>query len=65
MPLRARTFEKCFKRTEKGTSKKENLKDDPFEVARTRNCAEYGSDEKMRWRALPPSIYIYSKYVYI
>ena len=47
-------FEKCFKTTEKGTFKNEKLKDEQFEVARTRNCAECGSGEEMRWLALHP-----------
>ena len=29
-------FEKCFKTTEKGSFKKENMKDEHFDVARTR-----------------------------
>ena len=33
--------------TEKGTFKKENMKDEHFDVARTRKCAECGPDEKM------------------
>ena len=47
----------CFKTTEKGTCKKEKLKDEPLEVARMRKCAECGSDEEMRWLALHPSLY--------
>ena len=42
-----------FKQQKKTHVKK--LKDEPFEVARTRNCAECGSDEEMRWLALHPS----------
>ena len=54
MPELGRIFEKVLKR-QKSTFKKEKLKDEPFEVARTRNCAECGSDEEMRWLALHPS----------
>ena len=35
--------------------KKEKLKDEHFEVGRTRNCAECGSDEEMRWLTFYPS----------
>ena len=50
-----RIFEKCFNTTEKGTFKKEKMKDETFDVARTRKCAECGSDEEMWWLALHPS----------
>ena len=45
-----------FKTTKKGTFKKEKWKNEHFEVARTRNCEECGSDEEMRWLALHPSV---------
>ena len=55
-------FRKMFITTEKGTFKKEKMKDEHFDVARTkkvcrmwlgrRKWAECGSDEKMRWLAL-------------
>ena len=32
------------------------MKDENFEGARTIKCAECGSDEKMRWPALHPSV---------
>ena len=41
----------------------EELKDQHFEVARTRKCAECGSDEKMRWLALHPSLVNTSTYI--
>ena len=34
------------------------MKDEYFDVARTRKCAECGSDEEMRWLALHPSLHI-------
>ena len=58
-----------FKTTDPSTFKKDKLKEEHFEVARTRKCAEFGtnekvwrkcaecgSDEKMKWLALHPSI---------
>ena len=48
-------FKNVLKRQKKGTLKKEKLKDEHFEVALTRNCAECGSEEEMRWLALHPS----------
>ena len=41
-------FKKCFKTTEKGSFKKGKMKDEHFDVAQTRKCAECGSDEEMR-----------------
>ena len=43
------------KNTNQSISKNEKLKDEHFEMARTRNCVECGSDEEMRWLALLPS----------
>ena len=37
-------FEECFLTT---AFKKEKVRDDNFDVAQTRNCAECGSDEKL------------------
>ena len=52
-----------LKQQKKSHLKKEKLTDEPFEVTRTRNCAECGLDEEMRWLALHPSLmntlYIY------
>ena len=48
-------FLNVFKTAEKGTFKTEKFKGEHFGVARTRNCAECGSDEKMRWLAIHPS----------
>ena len=53
--IRGRIFEKCFYTTNQSTFKKEKVRDEHVEVARTRNWAECGSDEKMRWFALHPS----------
>ena len=39
-----------------GTFKIEKFKDEYFEVARTRKCAECGSDQEMRGLALHPSL---------
>ena len=47
--------------------KNRKLKDEHVDVARTRKCAECGSDEYMRWLALHPSKdykYIY-KYILV
>ena len=41
------------------------MKDENFEAARTRNCAELGSDEEMRWLALHPSFNRYRQVVYL
>ena len=38
-------FWKCFKTTEKGLFKKEKIKNEHFDLARTRKCAECCSDE--------------------
>ena len=35
------------------------MKDEHFDVARTRKCAECGVDEEMRKLALPPSFHPY------
>ena len=40
----------------KGAFKKENMKDEHFDVAQTRKFEECGSDEKMRWLALNPLV---------
>ena len=45
----------CFLNDSQRTFKKEILKDEHFDVARTRKCAECGSNEEMRWLALHPS----------
>ena len=42
--------------TDQATFKKEKLKDEHFEVARTRKCVECGSDEEIRLLALHPSL---------
>ena len=42
-------FLKMFENDRKGTFKKEKIKDEHFDVARTRKWAEYGSDEEIRW----------------
>ena len=49
--------------TKQSTLKKEKLKDEHFEVARARNCAECGSDEEMRGLALHPSASLYNTYL--
>ena len=41
---------------DQSTFKKEKLKDEHFEVVRTRKHVECGLDEKMRWLALHPSL---------
>ena len=38
MPKRGRIFDKYFKTTEKDTFKKERMKDEHIDVARTRKC---------------------------
>ena len=51
-------FWKMFKTTEKGTFKIEKMKDEHFDVAQTRKCAECGSAEEMRW----PELHLSFKY---
>ena len=46
MPKRCRNFEKGLKHLNY------KLTDENFDVARTRKCAECGSDKEMRWLAL-------------
>ena len=46
MPKRGRNFEKGLKHLNY------KLTDENFDVARTRKCAECGSDKEMRWLAL-------------
>ena len=36
--------------------RKEKIKDEHFDVARTRKCAKYGSDEEKRWLTFQPSL---------
>ena len=41
MPYRGRIFEKCFKTSEKGTVKKDKMKDEPFKVAQGGSPVEF------------------------
>ena len=45
-----------LKRQKKGTFKKEKMKDEHIDVARTRKCVECGSNAEMRLLAVHPSL---------
>ena len=47
-----------LQRQKKANLKKKEMKDELFDVARTRKCADCGSDEEMRW---PSLLYIYPR----
>ena len=54
MPQHDRFF-KIIKTTVKGAILKEKMKDEHFDVALMRKCAECGSDNEIMWLELHPS----------
>ena len=55
-PINVAKFRKMFLNNKSVHIYKEKIKTSILRLARTRNCAECGLDEEMRWLALHPSL---------